>query len=1159
MAKAELEGKTVSRGSTSRRSALDRGGSKSRIMDGPSVEQAFTSETGLEAVQKTGVSVLLLDTKSENPNHYIVLAIRAALQASPRVTKIDMADCATAVRLAQSSRYDLLLAVDGEDVNVDVLFRLRHLVGTSVLWAWEDPYERSRTIALAPLFDKIFTNDAGSTGFYPGGALHLPLAASKALPVLADDAHYNYDLAFVGSAWPNRVVFLRRLMRTLPDLRSRIVLSYNTHLPLAYLDLPESSYVGSLAHPDFLDIANRSRVNLTLHRDFSGDGVARSAQTPGPRLFEIALAGGFQLVDTRDQAIDSFYAPDRELDVFGSFDDCVDKIRQALAYPKIRMAKARAAQLRTQAEHGYTHRLDIVLDAAQPPRRAPVQSAAPVALTAARKPRLLFVTHNVIANGNFGGVEVYQEIVADQLRSAYQIFYYYPAPFGTQNGMRDYVVTDSRHKILQRVSVPDFDILTTLSHAVAENTYAGILGTYEIDLVHYHHLINHCASLPLISRMLGVPSVYTLQDFWTVCTRFNLIDHRGQYCRVADRPKTVCDVCLKTAEDRVPGAQEYRRSVFSKVLQSFDRIMGNSPTAMRVCRSVYPELTDATFVPMGLPLPWTAPREPLNRPVRGRNTLQVVFLGNFTRAKGAETFLEAAALTVNDDIVFIVCGRVDAAYADRLAHPELRHVTVEGGFTPGHIDLARFDVSLHLSIWPETYCITLSEAWKAGVVPIVTACGALSDRVSHEQDGFLVPIDGSGEIVLLLRRLQADRRELEQVSSRISSHLWITPQQHCATLAGVYAGLIAAHPQLGRPAQPGLGKGAPTTLALSPHLFVSPDWTQPDTLHLPEIPPPGKRSMSPLQRELGEVRHALATGLVESITGMLVHIDGFGSLLSPSVELNGLVKWSPIDSPQLSGWVQFTECVPNGLMLAVRSAAGDLILRQVFLHDRPDLPARSQDVRLGFLTETFPQEMLEDAIYGLEFVVLQGGILHMLALPAALNGTLATLTTQLQAMPRMLIPGTAWQPLPALPLAQPHGAIDEVVVRNLARKTERPAHALFVHGWMTDPSEGITAAPVALQLRGKQNFHIPLEATPRPDVLSAMRFPVPEGCGVEGRAWLGDLPAGDYDLGFVKRLAGGVVYFDGARLHVPGDTAAPFLVRDDAIDMKESPNEVKAA
>ena len=1114
-------------------------------------------------MRKAKFSVLLLDTKTNNPNYYIVLAICAALRASSRVTRIDKTDYATAIRLAQSSRYDLLLAVDGEDMNVDVLSRLKHLVGTSVLWAWEDPYERSRTIALAPLFDQIFTNDVGSTGFYPGGALHLPLAASKTLPVLVDDAHYDYDLAFVGSAWPNRVVFLRRLMRALPDLRSRIVLSYNIHLPLAYLDLPESSYVGSLAHPDFLDLANRSRVNLTLHRDFSGDGVARSAQTPGPRLFEIGLAGGFQLVDTRDQAIDPFYAPDREMDVFGSFDDCVDKIRRALAYPKIRIAKARAAQLRTQAEHGYAHRLDTVLDAAQQPRRAPVEAASPAALTAARKPHLLFVTHNVVANGNFGGVEVYQEIVADQLRAAYRIFYYYPAPSGPQNGTRDYVLTDCRHKVLQRVSVPDFNVLTTLSHAVAEDTYAGLLGAYEIDLVHYHHLINHCASLPLISRMLGVPSVYTLQDFWTVCTRFNLIDHRGQYCRVADRPKTVCDVCLKTAEDRVPGAQEYRRSVFSKVLQSFDRIMGNSPTAMGVCRSVYPELNDATFVPMGLPLPWTTPREPSSRPAQARNTLHVVFLGNFTHAKGAETFLEAAALTVNDDIVFTVCGRIDAAYADRLAQPKLRHVTVEGGFAPGELDLTRFDVSLHLSIWPETYCITLSEAWKAGVVPIVTACGALSDRVSHEQDGFLVPIDGSGEIVLLLRRLQADRRELEQVSSRIGSHLWITPQQHCATLAGVYAELIAAHPQSGRSTQPGLGKGAPTTLALSPRLFVSPDWTQPDTLHLPEMPSPGKRPMSPHQRELGEVRHALATGLVESMIGMLVHIDDFGSFKSQSVEWGGAVKWSPITSPRLSGWVQFTEGVPNGLMLAVRSAGGDLILRQVFLHERPDLGHYSQNLRLGFLTDAFPQEMLEDAIYGLEFVVIEGGTLRMLALPAALNarnGTLAAAaTTQPQALARTPIPGIAWQHISACPLAQPKTTMDEVIVRDLACNAERPAYALFVRGWMLDPSEGIAAAPVALQLRGERTFHVSMAAMPRPDVLSAMRFTVPERCGLQGGAWLGDLPAGDYDLGFVKRLAGGVVHFDGARLHVPGGIATPFLVRGNAVEMEEPMIEVEAA
>jgi hypothetical protein len=122
-----------------------------------------------------------------------------------------------------------------------------------------------------PCSDQVFTNDVGSVGFYPAGARYLPLAASELLAVRAQ--HSDYDLSFVGSTWPNRVIFLRRLLRSLPDLRTRIVLTYRDNLPRAYLDLPEASYSGTISHPDFLDVANRSWVCLTLDRKFPGNGL----------------------------------------------------------------------------------------------------------------------------------------------------------------------------------------------------------------------------------------------------------------------------------------------------------------------------------------------------------------------------------------------------------------------------------------------------------------------------------------------------------------------------------------------------------------------------------------------------------------------------------------------------------------------------------------------------------------------------------------------------------------------------------------------------------------------------------------------------------------------------------------------------------------------
>ncbi|NBO58388.1 MAG: glycosyltransferase, partial [Chitinophagia bacterium] len=55
-------------------------------------------------------------------------------------------------------------------------------------------------------------------------------------------------------------------------------------------------------------------------------------------------------------------------------------------------------------------------------------------------------------------------------------------------------------------------------------------------------------------------------------------------------------------------------------------------------------------------------------------------------------------------------------------------------------------LSIHASIWPETFCISLSEMWDLGVVPIASNIGALSERIRNGENGFLVPPGDSQQL-----------------------------------------------------------------------------------------------------------------------------------------------------------------------------------------------------------------------------------------------------------------------------------------------------------------------------------------------------------------------------------------------------------------------------
>ena len=405
----------------------------------------MTNDLGLER----RLSVLLLDTKRHNPNRYIFKSILAALQDDPLVTSVETIDYENVVGTAKSQPYDLLIAVDGQELNHDILSRACRYTSFSVLWVWEDPYELTTNIVSSQLFDLTFTNDLGSVRLYTGPAEHLPLAASVAMAPRSADARYDYDVSFVGSAWPERVIFLRQLIRAAPDLRLNLRLSSNPALPDAHLDLPPSDYSGAVSHPDFLDIANRSRVNLTLNRAFSGSGDHKRAQTPGPRLFEIASVGGYQLVDSTGLNLDQLFKPGEAPECFDGMEDCVAKIRSALRDPSARIAKAAALQAASVARHTYKHRVARMLDLV---RQAMARRPSPAVVRTPPTPpraRLLFVTHNTVGQGGFGGVEVYQEALVQVLRSRYEIFFFHPIASESGSEFSRFALTDSDHAVLQ--------------------------------------------------------------------------------------------------------------------------------------------------------------------------------------------------------------------------------------------------------------------------------------------------------------------------------------------------------------------------------------------------------------------------------------------------------------------------------------------------------------------------------------------------------------------------------------------------------------------------------------------------------------------------------------------------------------------------------------
>jgi glycosyltransferase involved in cell wall biosynthesis len=425
--------------------------------------------------------------------------------------------------------------------------------------------------------------------------------------------------------------------------------------------------------------------------------------------------------------------------------------------------------------------------------------------------RLLFVCHNHISLGNFGGVEVYTDLLARSLPEDMEPLIYFPdRSFPESRLLR---LLDVRKGTTRDVRFSTGWSTATLTNTEREQEFAKLLHDERIDLVHFHHMLGHPWSLPLVARTLGVPTVTTVEDYYASCAHLNLINPMRRFCRAAELPAEACDMCLQEgsihrqfssgalsressaaslAEQRRvgPGSQASRRGYVASVIDAHDLVIFISRAAQEHTLNllpISPRPRQTTVEGLPIPPPHTAQaRREFVAPLR------VAVPGNLSFIKGADALCRIFSATRNESIEFHVFGRIDAPYDDILKTLDLPHVHLHGGYQPRDScsKLATCDVSLLLSIWPETYVLTLSESWRADVVPIVTDIGALGERVAHNVNGFKVPVDEPSAVVNKLREILHDPRQLPRIRRNIHEGLYRRLDDHLGVLTGHYRRLM---------------------------------------------------------------------------------------------------------------------------------------------------------------------------------------------------------------------------------------------------------------------------------------------------------------------------------------------------------------------------------
>jgi len=268
-----------------------------------------------------------------------------------------------------------------------------------------------------------------------------------------------------------------------------------------------------------------------------------------------------------------------------------------------------------------------------------------------------------------------------------------------------------------------------------------LLAGLPVDRVEIQHTLNHHPGLAPLLAGLGHPCRVMVHDYALICPRITLIDGSGGHCGQPDLDR--CEPCLDRLGSLVPGVTSVRalRERGIALLTGADQVL--VPTAdagRRIAR--YAPAAPVTVVPH----PDHPPPDRLSVPAwPAGSRLHIVLPGALNDHKGSKVLLACARDAAARDLPlhFAVVGYT-ADDVDLLA---TSRVDITGPYAQEDavtmISRQRGHFALFLSVWPETWCFALTEAWKAGLFPLGFDIGAVGERISAVGLGETFPVNSS--------------------------------------------------------------------------------------------------------------------------------------------------------------------------------------------------------------------------------------------------------------------------------------------------------------------------------------------------------------------------------------------------------------------------------
>lgn len=287
---------------------------------------------------------------------------------------------------------------------------------------------------------------------------------------------------------------------------------------------------------------------------------------------------------------------------------------------------------------------------------------------------------------------------------------------------------------------------------------------YAFELMHIRHIAWHSLNLVHIAKNLSIPTIFSIHDFYTICPTVKLLDAEFKFCGGNCSVSKAKDDCPKELwpQQDLPGLKggwiNGWRERMRICLDSVDSLVTTSESAKSILLDNYSDLDKKPIyvIPHGRDFKGMVD---LGVCPKSNEKIRIVFPGNLSIAKGALLIEALADLDTNNRLELHFVGKVH----HRLSRLGIHHGEYDREKLSGILKEIDPHLGAIFSIWPETYCHTLTELWACTLPVIAFDRGAVGERIRDVNGGWLMDEGDLQGIYDFILELHAKPSNYDQV------------------------------------------------------------------------------------------------------------------------------------------------------------------------------------------------------------------------------------------------------------------------------------------------------------------------------------------------------------------------------------------------------------